>query len=629
MQNGELQAFERIPVEIYPDATKAVATVAAEIATAIRERQAAGRDFVLGLATGSTPVPLYKELIRLHREDGLSFSNVITFNLDEYFPIGHEHPESYHRFMKEQLFDYIDIPEERIHVPSGEVGRDDVFAACQAYEEAIAAAGGIDMQILGIGRTGHIGFNEPGSGMRSRTRLVTLDRLTKLDAARDFLGEHNVPRYAVTMGVGTIMDARSLVLLAWGRSKAEVIKQAVEGEPRDSLPASFLQAHPSARFVLDEASASELTRNRQPWRVGFPDWTPELSRKAIAELSLSLDKPLLKLVDKDYQENGLSELVTEQGPAYGLNIRIFNELQHTITGWPGGKPDADDTYRPERAQPARKRVLVLSPEPQDDVLAMAGTLSRLAAHGHDITVAYQTSGSLGVPDEEARWAAELIVEASRGEEAVLAKRVLLELDEKGAFDQDTKQLREFKAYIRRNEARAALQRCGVDLSCIRFLDLPFYENGRYRQFQVGEADVSELEKLLRRSMPHQVYATGSDADPSSVSAKGFEVFRCALERLRGEAWVEDCYVWLYRSDGREWAAHQTEMSVPCSPDELKIKAQAIYQHRSQRSQVPVLDEEQTEAWEQAIARNRQTATTYDRFGLAEYEAIECFVRWRP
>lgn len=624
----QAQVYERIGTDIRDEAKDLVAHIAQEIAAAVREKADSKSPLVLGLATGSTPVPLYRELIRMHREEGLSFKNVVTFNLDEYFPITPEHPESYHRFMREQLFDHIDIPQNQINIPTGNVSREEVHAACRAYEDKIASLGGIDIQILGIGRTGHIGFNEPGSGPSSLTRLVTLDRLTKLDAARDFHGEHNVPRYAVTMGVGTIMAARRVFLMAWGRSKASIIKEAIEAEPRESLPASFLQAHENATFFLDRAAASELTRFRKPWLVGFPEWTPELTRQAVTELSLKIGKPLLRLLDKDYQESGLSELVTEQGPAYDLNIRIFNEVQHTITGWPGGKPNADDTYRPERAVPAQKRVLVISPEPQDDVLAMAGTLSRLAQGGHEITVAYLTSGSLGVPDEEARWAAELMVEAEEGIGSKLAKQVLAELKTKSDSDNDSLQLRQFKGYIRRNEARSSLQRCGVDPSCIRFLDLPFYEEGRYRRFVTSDADRKFVAKLLDDVKPHQIFVTGEAGDPSSPQAISFSVFSAAFAEAKGSAlWIEDCFVWLYRSDGREWESHQIEMAVPCSPDELRSKAQAVYLHRSQRSQVPILDEEKLEVWEQAIERNRETAGVYDNLGLAEYEAIECFVRW--
>jgi glucosamine-6-phosphate deaminase len=622
-------AYERLPTAIHPDSTAAVRAVADAIEALLRERSATGGRVVLGLATGSTPVPLYRELIRRHREEGLSFRHVVTFNLDEYYPIEPQHPQSYHRFMREQLFDHLDVPADQVHLPPGNLARDEIHAACTAYEAAIEAAGGIDLQILGIGRTGHIGFNEPGSGASSPTRLVTLDRLTRSDAARDFQGEANVPRYALTMGVGTILRARRIYLLAWGRAKAEVLRQAIEEPPRESLPASFLQGHAGVRVVLDEPAASELTRRKSPWLVCFPTWTPALARQAVTDLALKLGKPLLKLVDKDYQENGLAELVTEQGPAYALNIRLFNEVQHTITGWPGGKPATDDAHRPERAEPARKRVLVLSPEPHDDVLAMAGTLHRLVAHGHEVSVAYLTSGNLGVPDEEARWAAQLMVEAEAAPPGSLAPRVLDELARKGPFDQDSAELRRFKGFLRRSEARAALERCGIPPRTVRFLDLPFYERGRYRQFDLAESDLDQVTALLRELQPHQVFTTGVSADPSSVQAKTFEVFAAALARQAAEAWTRHCWVWIYRSDGREWPVHEIEMAVPCSPEELDRKAHAIYQHRSQRSQTPVSDEAVEEVWEQAVRRNRATARLYDRLGLAEYEAIECFVRWRP
>lgn len=629
IHGDEMKLYERAPARIYEDAAAAAREVAKEIAEGIRERAGSGRPFVLGLATGSTPVPLYRELIRLHREEGLSFRNVVTFNLDEYYPIDPGHPESYRRFMRDQLFDHIDIPDTNVNIPRGAAPRDEVFPQCVEYEEKIAANGGIDIQILGIGRTGHIGFNEPGSGPRSKTRLVTLDRLTRIDAARDFHGERNVPRHAITMGVGTILGARRVILMAWGRSKAEVVRQAIEGEPGESFPASFLQSHGNALFALDRSAASELTRARKPWLVGFPEWTPGLARQAVIDLSLKLRKPLLKLVDKDYQENGLAELVTELGPAYGLNIRIFNEVQSTITGWPGGKPNADDSRRPERAEPAVKRALVLSPEPHDDALAMAATLSRLSQHGHEITVAYMTSGSLGVPDEEARWAADLMVEAEEGIGSQLAKQALAELKTKDATDADSPQLRQLKAYIRRNEARASLERCGIDASRIQFLDLPFYEEGRYRRFAAGPGDSRLVAALLDKVKPHQIFATGEAADPTSPQGIAFSIFRDALRSLGSAEWIANCYVWLYRSDGREWEPHQIQMAVPCSPDELRNKAHAIFQHRSQRIQAPILEGEQAEVWEEAIQRNRAAARAYDALGMAEYEAIECFVRWRP
>ena len=489
--------------------------------------------------------------------------------------------------------------------------------------------------MLGIGRTGHIGFNEPGSGRDSRTRLVTLDALTRRDAARDFLGEANVPRHAITMGVGTILEARRVVLLAWGEAKARVVATAVENPPTDTLPASFLQGHPAVSFHVDPAAAGELTRVRHPWLVGSIDWKPTVARRAMVWLSQQLEKPVLKLLDEDYSEHGMADLLTEQGPAYGLNIRIFNEIQHTITGWPGGKPDADDKHRPERAAPQPKRVVVFSPEPSDDVLGMGGTLRRLVDQGHEVTVAYLTSGNLGVSDEEAAMAAELVLELDRAAPAAdnpgaaFAREIRRQLGTKGAFDGDTPDIRRLKGILRRGEARASLQTCGVDASRMRFLDLPFYENGRYRQFELSENDEAVIIALLREVRPHQIFATGQSADPSTVPAICFEVLRRALARTQAEPWSADCRVWLYRSPDREWEPAEIEMAVPLSPRELTQKVQAIYHHKSQRSQSPMVAAGLHEAWQQAEHHNRAIARAYDALGLAEYEAIEAFQRWSP
>jgi len=627
---SESQQRERIRTTIHADADAASALVAGELAALIRRNNDAGRPTVLGLATGSTPVRLYRQLIRLHREEKLSFRNVVTFNLDEYHGLPRTHPESYWRFMHEQLFDHLDIPPANIHIPDGTVPRAEVFAWCGAYEEKIRAAGGLDVQILGIGRTGHIGFNEPGSGRDSRTRLVTLDALTRRDAARDFLGEKNVPRHAITMGVGTILDARRILLLAWGEGKARVLAGAVENPPTDALPASFLQGHPAVEFHLDAAAAGELTRQCHPWLVGTVDWTPAVARRAVVWLSKTVGKPVLKLLEEDYSEHGMADLLTEQGPAYGLNIRIFNELQHTITGWPGGKPDADDTHRPERAFPPQKRVIVFSPEPSDDVLGMGGTLRRLADQGHELTVVYLTSGNLGVPDEEAAMAAELVIElAGTGEETKFARTVRRQLGAKTAFDSDTPEVRRLKGVLRRGEARASLQACGVAPDRARFLDLPFYEQGRYRQFRIGDPDVAAVAALLREVKPHQIFATGHSADPSSVAAVCFEVLRRALAMNVGEDWRADCRVWLYRGPDREWEPAEIEMAVPFSPRELTQKIQAIYHHKSQRSQSPVVAAGLHESWQQAEQHNRAIARRYDQLGLAEYEAIEAFRRYDP
>ncbi len=626
--DNSLTRKERISTIITNNEQEAILHIADAIVALIEERKREGRNAVLGLATGSTPVPLYQELIRRHREEGVSFENVITFNLDEYYPISPKHPESYHCFMRKQLFDHLNIPESQINIPNGNCDRHEVLEFCDSYEAAIREVGGLDIQILGIGRTGHIGFNEPGSGPDSLTRLVTLDSLTRSDAAKDFHGEANVPRHAITMGVGTILQARKIYLMAWGRAKAAILKQAIEQVPDESVPASFLQQHDDVTLFVDQAAAAELTRCKYPWLVSMPEWDAPLIRRAVTDLSLRLQKPLLRLVDKDYQENGLADLVTETGPAYNLNIRIFNELQHTITGWPGGKADTDDHNRPERATPAKKRVVILSPEPLDDMLAMASTVNRLITQGHDVKVVYLTSGNLGVPDADAQWVAEFMLEADAQAEGSIAPSALHDLQSKTSTDEDTEVLRRLKGHLRRSEARAALKLCGLPDGKVTFLDLPFYEKGRYRQFFDSAEDVELLKAVLQNTKPHQVFFTGSDADPSSVYAKCFNVMRSAVDLLEDEPWLKDCYFWQFTAGNREWEADRIDMAVPCSPDELSRKIQAIYQHRSQMSQVPLIQPEHQELWEQTRSRNRETAKVYDRLGLAEYEAIECFVRWK-
>lgn len=624
--------FERIPAEICGSSDEGALMVAAEIADLIRQRTKANRTVVLGLATGSTPVPVYRELIRMHREEGLSFKHVITFNLDEYYPLSRNHRESYWRFMHDQLFAHIDILPENIHLPEGEVTREQAFEHCRAYEEAIAKAGGIDLQLLGIGRTGHIGFNEPGSGPESRTRLVTLDAMTRRDAARDFLGENNVPRYAITMGVGTILEARRILLLAWGMGKASVVAKALEEAPNDRLPASYLQSHPNTTFILDEPAASALTRITQPWRVGFVEWTPERIRRAVIGLSQKVGKPVLKLVDKDYNEHGLADLLTVEGSAYELNIHIFNVLQHTITGWPGGKPDADDSHRPERAHPAQKRVLILAAEPQEDILGAGGTIHRLEDQGHEVTIAYATSGDLAVPDHEAVAALELTRDLSQfttGPTNGSLQQRIDELRNKGLLDEDSEQVRQVKAAIREGEARQSVRVIGLQEKYLRFLSLPFYRKGRYRRFVAGEEDRKLMQELLEEIRPHQVFISGNQADPSSVAGITFRIFTEALANCAEQGdWTKDTHVWLYRGPGEEWAVDQIDMAVPLSPGELQHKIIAAYQHRSQHSQSPYALAEQNESWQRTEQLNCQTASLYDALGMAEYEAIECFVRWK-
>src|ERR1700733_7070290 len=625
----EIEQHERIPTSVFQSSDSAVQVAASSIARLIRGHLNEGKPAVLGLATGSTPVKLYRELIRLHREEGLSFRNVVTFNLDEYYGLPPNHPESYRHFMEVQLFDHLDVVPENIHVPDGLIPRSEVFAYCQEYEQKILAAGGIDLQILGIGRTGHIGFNEPGSGIDSRTRMVALDRLTRRDAARDFRGEANVPSYAITMGVGTILEAKEVALLAWGESKAAILRQAIEGPLTETVPASFLQRHPNCRCYVDEAAARELTRYRFPWKVGPVDWNPELSRKAVVSLASDLKKPVLRLSDEDYAENGLAALLLETGSAYSLNIRIFNELQHTITGWPGGKPNADDSNRPVPADPAQKRVLVFGPEPLDAELGMAGTLHRLRRHGHEVTFAYLTSGNLGVPDNEARMAISLLNEVGVDRPAEIhgthrLDQLAEQLENKASFDEDSPLLRQFKGLIRRAEARASCQLLGLDLGSVLFLDLPFYEKGRYRQFHSTDEDLIVLRELCQRIQPHQIYVTGSGAEPGSVPGISFQLVASALEQCAGEDWMKACQIWLYASSERPWSPDEINMAVPLSPAELAVKLDCLFHHRSQRSQTPFLGAVSGESWQQAENNNRATAQRYDRLGLAEYEAMESF-----
>ncbi len=631
---SELTQLEHIPTSIYPSADEACATVADAITELIQSRNAEGKPSVLGLATGSTPVRLYRELIRRHKEEGLSFANVITFNLDEYYGLRGNHPESYRKFMQDQLFDHVDLKAENTHVPDGTVDREDVFQSCQAYEQAILDAGGIDIQILGIGRTGHIGFNEPGSGPETLTRLVTLDSLTRRDAARDFLGEANVPRHAITMGVGTILAARKVYLLAWGEAKASIIARTVEGEPTDTIPATFLQQHPACTFCIDAAAANQLTRASRPWLVGTVEWTPETIRKSVLWLAQKVDKPLLKLVDEDYSENGMGDLLTEKGNAYQDNLDLFNTTQHTITGWPGGKPNADDSNRPERANPFPKRSLVLSPEPMDDVYSLGGTLNRLTTQGNELTIAYQTSGNLAVPDEDVRSTIELMIELAESrkssEDLSFARLVEKQLNEKGLFGSDTTEIRQLKGLIRRSEARCSARSLGIRTEQLRFLDLPFYETGRYRRFVSGAEDVQAMRELLAEVKPHQIFATGYGHDPLSVPALCFGVLTEALKSFKGEDWLKDCYIWLYRGPGQEWETYEIDMAVPLSPDEFENKIQGIYQHQSQRSQSAGSPEKKTtNTWNLARQINQSTAIAYDALGLAEYEAIECFKRWTP
>ncbi|MEB0303231.1 glucosamine-6-phosphate deaminase, partial [Mucilaginibacter sp. 5C4] len=511
--------YEKLPVTVYPDQRAASLAVAGRIAALIRKKQAASEPTVLGLATGVTPIQVYAELIRLHKEDGLSFKGVITFNLDEYYPMKPNAAQSYVTFMNENLFDHIDIDKNLVHIPNGTLPQDEVAAFCLEYERQIEELGGLDLQILGIGRTGHIGFNEPGSAPNSGTRLVTLDDLTRNDASRDFGGKQNVPTKAITMGVGTIFKAREIILMAWSAKKAPIVRKAVEGEISGEVPATFLQLSDNVEFVLDVDAASGLTRFDTPWLVSDCVWDNNLKKKAIIWLSGSVGKPILKLTEEDYNNNGMAQLAVEQGPVYQINIDIFNQVQHTITGWPGGKPGADDSQRPERAEPARKRSIVFSPHPDDDVISMGGTFIRLVDQGHDVHVAYQTSGNTAVWDDDVLRYMEFAIDfkASVGEDTVKLQGIYEDMrkfiDQKLPNQVDTIEIRDVKGFIRKTEAISGARFAGLPDSNIHFQALPFYESGKTKKNSVGEEDIRLTMELLQRVKPQQVFTAGDFADP--------------------------------------------------------------------------------------------------------------------
>lgn len=625
--------YEKIPTRVFTDSSEASVEIARQIADLIRHKASKGEKAILGLATGSTPTGVYNELVRMHQEEGLSFQNVVTFNLDEYFPMDPQAIQSYHRFMWEYLFSHVDIPKEQVNIPNGTLPLEEVNAHCEAYEAKIEALGGLDIQILGIGRTGHIGFNEPGSGIDSKTRLIALDRITIRDAASDFFQEENVPRTAITMGVGTIMRAKSVILMAWGEGKAPIIADTIEGKISELIPATFLQQHHNAQIILDEASSANLTRTKSPWLVGPCDWTDQLIRKAVVWLCSKAGKPILKLTDEDYNENGMGELVAEVGPAYDINIKVFNTIQHTITGWPGGKPGVDDTFRPERSGPFPKRVLIFSPHPDDDVISMGGTLLRLADQGHEVHVAYQTSGNIAVFDDAAVRFIDFAVDFSQRfnhnakevEEMYQSARDYMA--NKGPGQPDSENIRAIKGLIRRGEAKAGLRYCGVPDKNAHFLDMPFYETGRVKKEPLGEADIKIVADLIEEIKPHQIYAAGDLSDPHGTHRVCLDAIFQAIDQLKDREWMNDCWMWLYRGAWQEWPVDEIEMAVPISPLELKRKRQAIFKHQSQKDSALFPGNDPREFWQRAEDRNQGTAEAYDALGLPEYEAIEAFVRY--
>lgn len=627
--------FEKLPVSVYKNETEASKFVAQHIADIIKKKQSVNEMAILGLATGATPVDVYANLVRMHKEDGLSFENVITFNLDEYYPMQPDAKQSYVTFMDENLFNHIDIKRENIHIPDGTLSKDEIADFCLNYENKISEVGGLDLQILGIGRTGHIGFNEPGSAPNSGTRLVTLDDLTRRDAARDFGGKENVPTKAITMGVGTIFKAKEIILMAWSKKKASIIKKTVEGEISGKVPATYLQLSENVNFILDEDAASELTRFNTPWLVKDCSWNDALIKKAVIWLSSEISKPILKLTDEDYNNHGMAQLVTEKGPAYDININVFNQLQHSITGWPGGKPNADDSQRPERANPAHKCSLIFSPHPDDDVISMGGTFIRLVDQGHEVHVAYQTSGNTAVWDTDVLRYVEFAIDFNKSVNQDTAKlqetynKMREFLKDKQPNDIDLEEIRNVKAFIRKSEAFAGARYAGLDDKNIHFMALPFYETGKTVKRPITDIDVKLTKDLLQKLKPHQVFAAGDFDDPHGTHIVCFRIILEALTQLRKtEDWAKDCWLWMYRGAWNEFETHEIEMAVPLSPNEVHKKRNAIYQHQSQKDRPVFPGDDEREFWVRAEERNRETAINYHELGLANYEAMEAFVRWK-
>ena len=550
----------------------------------------------------------------------MSFAQVTTFNLDEYFPISPEHAQSYHRFMRDHLFDHVDIDPKKTHLPDGMWAREEAAVHCAEYERQIAEVGGVDFQLLGIGRTGHIGFNEPGSARRSGTRLIHLDRVTRLDAIRDFQSEDRVPRMALTLGVKAILQARRIVIMAFGEHKAAIVARTVEGEPSPEVPATYLQDHENCLMVLDAAAAGQLTRLQMPWRVGplaemELSWNEPMLKRAVVWLARETGKAILKLTDEDYNSHSLQELLSEYGSAYEINLRVFRDLQNTITGWPGGKPPGEDGRPAFQPRPLRgaaaavypKRILIFSPHPDDDVLSMGGTMLRLAEHRHEVHVAYQVSGSDNVQED-----------------------VLLRyLDFHGQFLEQACEIDErvLKAAVRRAEAQAAARVCQVDPGRLHFLDLPFYERASEGHRSVSEDDVGKTVQLLQEIQPHQIYAAGDLADPHDTHRICLEILLSALRQMKDEAWSAGCEAWLYRGTWAEWPIHEVDMAVPLSPAEVACKRRAIFQHESQKSHSAFLGSEQREFGRRAEESARETSRLFDALGLADYEAMETFHRW--
>ena len=637
IERSEITRFEKVPTDIFPTIEEGAIDIANHLEADIKKREQEGRKYVMGVGSGSSLTPIFHELIKRHQAGKLSFKNVVVFNAYEYFPLSEENVNRGINQLKERFLNHIDIDVENIFTPDGTIAQNDVQEHCRQYEQHIKELGGLDVILLGIGRMGNIATNEPGSSITSASRLILIDETSREEMKMSFGSQESVPPCSITMGVSTILSARKIFLTAWGEEKAEIIKKTVEGKVSDAVPASFLQTHNDAHVVIDLSAAAKLTRIQHPWLVASCKWTDKLVRSALVWLCQITGKPLLKLTNKDYNENGLSELLALYGSAYNANIKIFNDLQHTITGWPGGKPDADDTYRPERANPFPKRVIVFSPHPDDDVISMGGTLRRLVQQGHDVHVAYETSGNIAVGDEEVVRFMHFIngfnqLFINSQDEVIKSKYKEIKefLKNKKEGDIDSQDIRTIKGLIRRGEARTASTFNQIPLDHVHFLDLPFYESGKIEKLPMGEADVNIVRELISKVKPHQIYVAGDLADPHGTHRKCTDAVLAAidLEKEAKAEWLKDCRVWMYRGAWAEWEIENIEMCVPISPEELRAKRNSILKHQSQMESAPFLGNDERLFWQRSEDRNRATAKLYDDLGLACYEAMEAFVEYK-
>ena len=627
--------YEKLRTTIYADSNEGARSIAQKVATLIREKENAGDRCVLGLSGGFSPLGVYDELVRMHQEEDLSFADVVVFNVSEFFPFNEGERHSNTQLLRTHLLDKVDFKYENFYTPDASVNRSNVYDFCRHYEELIEQHDGLDLVLVSVGLVGNIAYNEPGSQVSTLTRLMLLDNESQRDLKRYYSSVSEVPTSAITIGLSTLLNAEQVILLAWGEHKSAILKEVIEGKADDNVPASFLQLHKNAMAAIDLNAAQNLTRISHPWLVGPCDWTDKLIRRAIVWLCSETGKPILKLTNKDYNHHGLDELLALYGSAYNVNIKIFNDLQRTITGWPGGKPNADDSNRPERANPYPKRVMIFSPHPDDDVISMGGTFQRLVEQHHDVHVVYQTSGNIAVGDDEVvRYVSLMqnVIDRFDAEnenlKATYANILRFLAQEKQPGDVDTPEVLFVKAQLRREEARSACRYVGMKAENVHFLDLPFYETGKVQKGKLSDKDILKIIPLMEEVQPHQIFVAGDLADPHGTHKVCLDAALAAIHELKSKDWMKECRIWMYRGAWAEWEIDHIEMAVPISPEQLRRKRNAILKHQSQMESAPFLGNDERLFWQRAEERNQTTANLYNRLGLASYEAIEAFVEYK-